>query len=105
MSYKIPKIFSFCSSISSILIVGYLLLQEYYNSTYKNLTYDEKVYSGLVIYSESNLFFSLIYVILSCIWSGIILCCNDKDESICQFNILKVLYLLSGVGYIYFIIM
>jgi len=98
MSYQIPKIFSFSSSIISVLLVGYYLLHEYYKSTYKNLTYNHKIYSSLVVYSELNLFLGLIYIILSCIWSGIILCCNDTDESICQFSIIKTTFLLSGVG-------
>lgn len=98
MSYLIPKIFSFISSISTIAIVGFFLIQEYYDNSYKNLEYNEKVYSSLVLYSELNLLFVIVYIILSCIWSGIILCCNDTDESICQFNLPKVVFLLSGVG-------
>ena len=98
MSYKIPKIFSFLSSITSVFIVGLFLIQEYYNESYKGLTQSEELYSSLVVYSEVNLLACLLYITLSCLWSGVILCCNDKDESICQFSILKTLFLFSGIG-------
>ena len=98
MSYKLPKILSFSSSILSTILVAIFLINDYSNISISSLTKDEKVYTGLLLYSEINLGLSMVYLILSCFWSGMILCCNDKDTTTNNFSISKMIFILSGVA-------
>ena len=98
MSYKLPKILGCGSSILCTILVAVLLSKDYSNISISDLSKDEKIFTGLILYSEINLGLTMIYVILSCIWSGMILCCNDEDNTTFQFSITKILFILSGVA-------
>ena len=98
MSYKLPKCLSCFSSIISTILVAIFLANDYSQISINDLTSDEKLFTGLLIYSEVNLGLTMFYIILSCIWSGMILCCNDNDNSTFQFSCTKVIFILTGVA-------
>lgn len=98
MSYKLPKTLSCISSILTSVLVAVFLANDYKNISIDDLTYQEKLFTGFVIFSEINLGLIMFYIILSCMWSGMILCCNDEDTTTFQFSIYKILFILSGIG-------
>lgn len=98
MSYKLPKCLSCFSSIISVVLVAIFLINDYSQISIDDLTSDEKLFTGLLIYSEVNLSLIMLYIILSCIWSGMILCCNDNDNSTFQFSFSKIIFILSGIA-------
>ena len=97
MSYKIPKILSCTSSMITIFLVAFFLAHDYNKVNINNLTPDEKVFTGVLIFSEIILGFTILYLTLAGIWSGMILCCNDSDTSVFTFSFYKVIFLISGI--------
>ena len=98
MAYKLPKCIGFITSFITCIVSGGLLIKEKDNISFNQLTKDEKIFGGLLIFSEIFLLTLVSYFVLSCIWSGLVLCCNDRDNTVYQFSIYKILYLLGGIG-------
>lgn len=102
MSYKFPKCIGFISSFITCIVAGGLLIKEKDNISFNDLSKDDKIFGGILIFSEIFLFTLVSYFVLSCIWSGLMLCCNDRDTTVYQFSLYKVIYLLGGIAsYIY----
>lgn len=98
MSYKIPKVLSCVSSMITTILVAVFLAKDYSNISIDNLSSDEKIFTGVLIFSEIILGLTMIYLTFACIWSGIVLCCNDEDKTTFQFSFYKVLFLLGCIA-------
>ena len=102
MTYKFPKCFGFISSFITCIVAGGLLIKEKDKISFNDLSKDDKIFGGILNFSEIFLFTLVSYFVLSCIWSGLVLCCNDRDTTTFQFSLYKVVYLLAGIAsYIY----
>lgn len=98
MSYKIPKVLGCVSSMITTILVAVFLAEDYSNISIDNLSSDEKIFTGVLIFSEIILGLTMIYLTFACIWSGIVLCCNDEDTTTFTFSFYKVLFLLGSIA-------